>query len=87
MIMVRFFPRGEGPHVLQVFSTVALTADLTSLFKHDFNIGSFAQVGDPDTVARIDRRSERTDFPNISHLAIRQLLDTENFPNEFRPYR
>ncbi|KAL8679119.1 MAG: hypothetical protein Q9186_004564 [Xanthomendoza sp. 1 TL-2023] len=81
--MVVFLPRSEPPSLLQVFSTVALTANLTSLFQHDFNVGSRAQFGDPDTIARIDYRSERTDFRNLSHLAIRQLLDAEDFKHEF----
>ena len=80
--MVVFSP-SCGPIVLQVFSTIALTANLTSMFRHDFNIGSFAQFGDPIEVARIDHTSERTDFRNISHLAIRQRLDAENFTKEF----
>lgn len=81
--MVVFLPRFDETSVLQVFSTVALTANLTSLFRYDFNVGSFAQFGDPETVARIDHRSERTDFRNISHLAIRQQLDAEGFTDEF----
>ncbi|KAI4229173.1 MAG: hypothetical protein LQ349_006436 [Xanthoria aureola] len=81
--MVVFSPRCDPRSVLQVFSTVALTANLTSLFQYDFNVGSFAQFGDPETVARIDHRSERTDFRNISHLAIRQQLDAEDFLDEF----
>ena len=81
LIMVVFSP--SCPVVLQVFSTIALTPNLTSMFQYDFNIGSFAQFGDPIEVARIDHRSERPDFRNISHLAIRQRLDAENFLYDF----
>ena len=83
LIMVVFLPRSESPNVVQVFSTLALTANLTSLFHRDFNIGTFAQFGDANTLARIDHRSERTEFRNLSHLAIRQLLDAENFKDDF----
>ncbi|KAL8921714.1 MAG: hypothetical protein Q9208_005644 [Pyrenodesmia sp. 3 TL-2023] len=81
--MVVFIPRSPPESVLQVISTVALTASLTSLFQYDFNVGSFAQFGDPGVVARIDHRSERTDFRNMAHLAIRQQLDAEDFTDEF----
>ena len=81
-IMVVFLPRDEQA-VVQVFSTLALTANLTSIFHHEFNIGTLAQFGDPDTIARIDHRSERTEFRNMSHYAIRQQLDAENFKKDF----
>ena len=81
--MVVFVPSCDPAVVLQVISTVALTLNLTSMFQSEFNMGSFAQFGSPAAVARIDHRTERTDFRNISHFAIRQHLDAENFTDEF----
>ncbi|KAL8684185.1 MAG: hypothetical protein Q9224_006538 [Gallowayella concinna] len=78
--MVVFWPSWCGPDVIQVYSTVALTASLTSMFQYDFNVGSFAQFGDPNQVAHLN---ERTDFHNIPHFAIRQRLDQENFTDPF----
>ena len=69
--MVVFLPRDEQA-VVQVFNILALTANLTSMFYHEFNMGTFAQFGDPDTVLCIDHLSECTDFRNMSHYAIRQ---------------
>ncbi|KAL9035231.1 MAG: hypothetical protein Q9180_004970 [Flavoplaca navasiana] len=66
--------------VVQVFSTIALTPNLTSLIQHDFNIGTFAQFGDPALALHFNHR---TDFYNTSHLLIRQHLDAENFLDPF----
>ncbi|KAL8810040.1 MAG: hypothetical protein Q9200_002896 [Gallowayella weberi] len=63
------------PEVIQVYSTIALTASLMSIFQHDFDIGSFAQFGDPSQVAHINDQTERTDFHNLPHFAIRERLD------------
>ncbi|CAO1598075.1 hypothetical protein XANCAGTX0491_001848 [Xanthoria calcicola] len=79
-IMVVFFQEWCPPWVLYAYSTVALTPNLLSLVQHDFNVGTFAQFGDPSEVVRINHR---TDFHDMSHLAIRQSLDAENFTDPF----
>ncbi|KAL8946863.1 MAG: hypothetical protein Q9222_006797 [Ikaeria aurantiellina] len=81
--MVVFWPRCDPVIAIQVFSTIALTPNLTSMFHYDFNAGSFAQFGNPTEVPHIDHRTERTDFRDMSHLAIRQRLDAENFKDDF----
>ncbi|KAI4102754.1 MAG: hypothetical protein LQ339_004493 [Xanthoria mediterranea] len=78
--MVVFFQEWCPPWVLHAYSTVALTPNLISLVQHDFNVGTFAQFGDPSEVVRINYR---TDFHHMSHLAIRQHLDAENFTDPF----
>ncbi|KAL8882303.1 MAG: hypothetical protein Q9192_007605 [Flavoplaca navasiana] len=80
--MVGFSPLCEH-HVMQVISTIALTPNLQSMVQYDFNVGSFAQFGDPWMIPRMDHRTQRTDFGNMSHLAIRQHLDAENFTEDF----
>ncbi|KAL8876700.1 MAG: hypothetical protein Q9198_005150 [Flavoplaca austrocitrina] len=65
---------------VQVFSTVPLIPNLTSLVQHDFNVGTFAQFGDPFLSIHFNHR---TDFYNASHLRIRQQLDAENFVDPF----
>ncbi|KAL8708595.1 MAG: hypothetical protein Q9220_006531 [cf. Caloplaca sp. 1 TL-2023] len=81
--MVVFWPRCDPVAVIQVFSTIALTANLTSMFHYDFNVGSLAQFGNPTETPRFDHRTERTDFRDLSHLAIRQRLDVEGFTDDF----
>ncbi|CAL8579803.1 hypothetical protein XPA_005534 [Xanthoria parietina] len=78
--MVVFLRQWCIPYVLQVYSTIPLTENIIAMFHHDFNIGSFAQFGDPSGVALINNR---TDFYNMSHLAIRQHLDAENLEDGF----
>ncbi|KAI4226297.1 MAG: hypothetical protein L6R36_003288 [Xanthoria steineri] len=78
--MVVFIPGECILHVLQVYSTLPLAQDIVAVFQHDFNIGSFAQFGAPSVVAHINNR---TDFYNMSHLAIRQHLDAENLEDGF----
>ncbi|KAI4210446.1 MAG: hypothetical protein LQ349_009475, partial [Xanthoria aureola] len=80
LTMVEFLRQWCIPYVLQVYSTIPLTENIIAMFHHDFNIGSFAQFGDPSGVARINNR---TDFYNMSHLAIRQHLDAENLEDGF----
>ncbi|KAL9631829.1 MAG: hypothetical protein Q9204_004051, partial [Flavoplaca sp. TL-2023a] len=80
--MVVFSPLCEH-HVMQVISTIVLTPNLRSMVQYDFNVGSFAQFGDPWMIPRMDHRTQRTDFSNMSHLAIRQHLDAENFTEDF----
>ena len=65
---------------MQVFSTVPLIPNLISLVQHDFNIGTFAQFGDPFLSIHFNHR---TGFYNESHLLIRQQLDAENFEDPF----
>ncbi|KAL9600256.1 MAG: hypothetical protein Q9219_003300 [cf. Caloplaca sp. 3 TL-2023] len=82
--MIVFGPPDACPlQVLQVISTVALTANLTSVLLHDFNAGSLAQVGHEFQVANINNRTERTDFYNLPQYIIYERLDIEDFENAF----